>query len=227
MSSPIAAKRRSLSDRAMVSLHQKASHGRRIGILADTVAPLVAARVPHGGGRMLDIGCGDLSLAAGIAAGLPGLDWRGTDIHDLPTDLADVEPWTRYTTFDGSHLPFGDDEFDVGLFADVLHHVPEDMVHDLVRDALRVCPALVVKDHFEYGPASRQSLKAMDVVGNRGYGISIPDRYFTKASFAALATTVGARVASLDVGLDLYGHLPVVRNVVRPKWQFVAVLTRG
>ncbi|MDH4144967.1 MAG: class I SAM-dependent methyltransferase [Acidimicrobiia bacterium] len=226
MSSPIAARRRTVADRALIGVHRKASHHRRLEILAGTLAPLIDGRRPPGAGRLLDIGCGDLGLVRALAERLDGLDWQGADIHELPDELAGVEPWTHYRSFDGARLPFEDAAFDVGLFADVLHHVPAHQLEALVRDALRVCPVLVVKDHFEYGRWSRQCLRAMDVVGNRGYGVSVPERYFTKGGFGRLMDAVGARCAELRVGVELYGHLPVVRRVARADWQFVAVLER-
>ena len=69
-------------------------------------------------------------------------------------------------------------------------------------------------------------LRLMDFVGNWGYGISVPERYFTREGFARLAAQQGLVITSLDCGLELYEHLPVVRTVLRPDWHFIAVLRR-
>ena len=68
-------------------------------------------------------------------------------------------------------------------------------------------------------------LKLMDIVGNWGYGISIPKRYFSKNSFNKIVEDAGLKIIELKVGIRLYDHLPIVKFVLRPKWQFIAVLT--
>jgi hypothetical protein len=69
-------------------------------------------------------------------------------------------------------------------------------------------------------------LRLMDFVGNWGYGISVPESYFTREGFARLVAQQGIVITSLDCGLELYEHLPVVRTVLRPDWHFIAVLRR-
>src|SRR5690606_1847541 len=107
-------------------------------------------------------------------------------------------------------LPFANGSFSIGLFADVLHHVPEAYVKQLLREAARVCHILIIKDHVESGLLSRQILRLMDYVGNAGYGISVPRRYLTPTSFAALLEDADCLQDRQQIGVDLYGHLPVL-----------------
>jgi hypothetical protein len=65
-------------------------------------------------------------------------------------------------------------------------------------------------------------LRAMDFVGNYGYGVSVPNCYFSYDSFTATMLDAGLRIDDLDVGINLYDHLPFVRFVLSSNWQFVA-----
>lgn len=228
MSSPIAKTRHSGVDRALVAVHQKMSHSHRIGVLADELAGLLRL-LPRRGAqlRLLDIGCGDMTLSDALISRLPDLDVACTDIHPCPDELrnADIR-WARYSQFDGEHLSFDAESFDVALFSDVLHHVPSQRRARLLAEAGRVASSVLIKDHLEHGPISRQMLRAMDFVGNFGYGVEVPDRYFTESEFRALCSDVSMRVVQLRVGLRLYEHLPVVRSLLSPNWHFVALCCR-
>jgi hypothetical protein len=109
---------------------------------------------------------------------------------------------------------------------DVLHHADERARRYLLSDALRVARIVIVKDHFEYGWLSRQALRAMDFVGNYGYGVSVPKSYFTRRGFEKLVDDAKGRIGELRVGLRLYEHLPGVRTLLRPQWHFIACLSR-
>ena len=71
---------------------------------------------------------------------------------------------------------------------------------------------------------SRTMLRVMDFVGNWGYGVSVPERYFTREGFARLAKEQHLVITAIDSGLDLYEHLPGMGKLLRPDWQFIAVL---
>ena len=109
-----------------------------------------------------------------------------------------------------------------------LHEARRDLLQVHPRDdlnALVVAQHVLVKDHFEYGPYSRAMLRLMDFVGNWGYGISVPERYFRRAEFVRLAGEQRLVITALDCGLELYDHLPLVGSLLRPRWQFIAVLS--
>jgi SAM-dependent methyltransferase len=226
MSSPIALEHKGASKKALVSLHRTLSHGHRVNVLAQRIAMHVESLVPQGRVRCLDIGCGDMTLAEAIQARTSRADWRCIDVHQLPAGFRSDARWSKYCRFDGRTIPYGDREFDVALFCDVLHHAPEDAAR-LLAEAGRVARCVLVKDHFEYGPYSRAMLRLMDFVGNWGYGVSVPERYFTREAFVRLAAEQRFTITALDCGLDLYDHLPGVGTLLRPGWQFIAVLRSG
>lgn len=223
MSSPIALEHKAAPKKALVGLHQSLSHGHRVDVLAQRIALHIESLVPQGRARCLDIGCGDMTLAETIQARAPHTDWRCIDVHALPAGFRNDARWKKYRRFDGRTIPHEDDEFDVALLCDVLHHAPEDAAA-LLKEAGRVARHVLVKDHFEYGAYSRTMLRLMDFVGNWGYGVSVPERYFTREGFVRLATEQHLTITALDSGLDLYEHLPGMGTLLRSDWQFIAVL---
>lgn len=188
-----------------------------MGVLAhDSEKPILA----------LDVGCGDMTLAESISSKNAAFHWTCTDIHDLPPQLQITEKWKKYRRFDGITLPFGDGEFDVVLFSDVLHHcLPK--AESLLSEAARVGRFVVIKDHFEYGFYSRQMLRLLDFVGNYGYGVVLPQRYFTRESFHRTFRQAGLKEHAILNNLDLYSEMPLLRWFLRKSWQFIAVLEKA
>lgn len=225
MSSPIALERKAAPKKALVNLHRSLSHGHRVRVLAHRVASQLQLLLPQGRASCLDVGCGDMTLAETVEKLLPRSAWRCIDVHQLPPGLRDDPRWSKYSSFDGRTMPFGDGAFDVAMLCDVLHHAPDDAPR-LIAEASRVARHVLVKDHFEHGLYSRSMLRLMDIVGNWGYGIGIPEHYFTEQAFRSLVAAQGLVVARLDCGVALYDHLPVVGKLLRPEWQFMAVLSR-
>jgi hypothetical protein len=223
MSSPITGKVKNRLDRIMIALHQSASHHHRLELLADHIAGTVkslSVRAPN----CLDIGCGDMSLAEQLTARITDSRWSCIDIHPLPQGLAADERWKAYRQFDGAHIPFDDKSFSCALLCDVLHHAAVPDRFALLSEARRTADHVIVKDHFEYGVWSRQALRLMDFLGNYAYGVSVPDRYFSQTGFAAFVRDAGLRIQSMEIGIDLYRHLPLASAILRRQWQFIAVL---
>jgi SAM-dependent methyltransferase len=226
MSSPIAKANKSGLDQALILTHQKLSHSRRIAVLAEEYACRVKS-LGIESPRILDVGCGDLSLARALSVAVSGSRVQCIDIYPPPKDVMDRDPfWLNYKQFDGQNIPFVDGSFDFAIFSDVLHHVPEDLRGRLLLTAGQAAQYVLIKDHFEYGWTSRHMLRAMDFLGNFGYGVSVPKRYFDRSSFAALLGTAGMTVEKLDIGVRLYDHLPLLPLLLSPDWQFIALCRR-
>lgn len=224
MSSPIARTTRSKTSALLIDGHQKLSHSHRTEILAQ----LLGATISDMGEspQCLDIGCGDMTIAEMIAKVVPKSRWQCLDLYPLPVELAGSARWQKYLQFDGLKLPFADQSIDVALFCDVLHHMPTNVQECMLLEAARVAKHVVIKDHFEYGFWSRAWLRAMDFVGNWAYGVSVPKRYFNRAGFLMMMERAGLKTSSIQIGIDLYRHIPIARHLLRKKWQFVAVMSR-
>lgn len=93
--------------------------------------------------KILDIGCGNGVISDQIAKYF-NCSMTGTDIWRY---LHREMPFKKI--LDRDKLDFQDGEFDVGLFNDVLHHIPQDRHITLMREALRVCRKVLI---FEVAP---------------------------------------------------------------------------
>ena len=207
MSSLIALETKNVPGKAIASSHRSLSHGHRVGVLAKHIALHIESLVPQGRARCLDIGCGDMQLAEAVRARAPRTDWRCIDMHRPPAGFREDGRWSKYRQFDGRRIPHADGEFDVALLCDVLNHAPEDAA-ELLAEAARVASHVLVKDHFEYGHD----------------GGSVPERYFTCEGFVRLANQQRLVITAIDSGLDLHDQAPGIGTLLRPDWQFIAVL---
>jgi SAM-dependent methyltransferase len=224
VSSPIVDIAPNYFQRNFVHLHQKIAHLNRVHKLASMIGIKIQGLFPHKNAEIqgLDVGCGDMQLVETISANNPAIKWTCTDIHELPENLKNSEKWSKYIRFDGNHLPFPDNSFDVVVFSDVLHHCMPNAA-ELLMEAKRVGKYVIVKDHFEHGFISRNILKMMDVFGNYGYGVPIPRRYFTKQAFVSLVDKSQSHILSMEDRLNIYPA--ILSLILRPKFQFLAVLS--
>ena len=194
-----------------------------ISVLAGRIALHIESLVPQGRARCLDIGCGDMKLAEAIEARAHHTQWRCIDVHATPAAARDDARWSKYRQFDGRTIPHADREFDIALLCDVLHQAPEHAAR-LLAEAGRVADHVLVKDNFEDGPYSRTMLRLAESIGGGATGARVPQHYLTREGFVRLAAEQHLVITALESGLDLYEHMPVVGTLLRPDWQFIAVL---
>ncbi|MVT10005.1 methyltransferase domain-containing protein [Chitinophaga tropicalis] len=206
--------------RQLIKYHHKLSHHNRVHIIAHhLVKKLDNLNLLPEHNRCVDIGSGDMKLVSIIDSIKPHWNWRCLDIHPA---RGEGGQWDRYEFFNGRNIPYGDKHFDISLLADVLHHAED--IPALLQEAKRVSRYIVIKDHFEYGFYSNTMLKAMDIFGNWAYDVKVPGKYFTRKSFAELCQRTGLEVVDMEIGMDLYQHLPVLNAILKSDWHFTAVL---
>src|SRR5262245_11758130 len=137
----------------------------------------LAALLPRGNRRILDIGAGSGLVAEMIASMFPGKTVAAVDVTNR------VLPTVRvpFQTFDGQTLPFERGSFDCALFCNVLHHVSLDQRIPLLREALRVTDGgpLIIKDHLAGSDLDHLKLAALDFMGNVPFGGMVTARYLS------------------------------------------------
>lgn len=172
--------------------HERHVRGRRVRVLASHLAALVPR-----GGTVLDVGAGDGEVGFALAGQRPDVRVEGIDVLVRENSRIPVRP------FDGATIPFDDRSIDTVLLIDVLHHTDDPTA--VLRDAARVARrAVVVKDHLADDALALPTLRFMDRVGNRRYGVRIPYNYFTRAMWDTAIARAGLTVAEWIPRLGLY-----------------------
>ncbi len=174
------------------TLHGSAVFGRRVRVLAAHLATAIPSR-----GEVLDLGCGDGSVAAALMQLRPDLRIEGVDVM--------IRPQTRLpvTLYDGQRLPFADKSFDFVTIVDVLHHAREPGA--ILGEAARVArQGVVVKDHLLAGLLAEPTLRFMDWVGNRGHNVVLPYNYLDSGQWQTCFSDAGLVPAWRSDRLDLY-----------------------
>ncbi len=226
MSSPIAKSKKSVLDKVLIKVHKKTSHNTRIALLSHLFTKEIKElklKNEQGPIRCLDVGCGDMTLSEAITHNDSAIVFKGIDIHPIPEDISTTARWKDYSCFDGQNMPFDDDSFDVVLFSDVLHHDYKN-IEVLLLEAKRVSKHILIKDHFEFGFFSRKILQLADIIGNYGYGISIPNKYLSIKSYNHITKKCGLTEIKRISPIFLYDRYPLVKLVFKGKYQFISIL---
>jgi len=198
---------------AMKRGHRAFVHQRRVRVLAEALG----AKIPPSA-SVLDIGCGDGTIASLIAELRPDISIKGVEVMVRPGCKIECHP------FDGATLPFPDDSVDVCMLVDVLHHTSDVAV--LLREAARVSRGYVLlKDHLSENALDHATLRFMDWVGNRPHGVTLTYNYQSRAQWDAHFAECGLVTESLTTDLALYPAL--FSALVGRKLHFVVLLQKS
>jgi SAM-dependent methyltransferase len=197
--------------RVTTALHSRLIFGRRVRALAQNIAEMI----PDGVTTLLDVGCGDGTLARSIMERRPGIDATGVEIRARPRTAIPVQE------FDGRILPFADGAHDVVILVDVLHHADDPTL--LLREAGRVAArAVIIKDHLTGAWLSHERLRLMDWVGNIGHGVPLRYAYWSRHQWQDVFARVALREIDRRERLGLYG--PALEWLFERQLHFVSHL---
>ena len=103
---------------------------------------------------ILDLGCGDGNSAAFFRTAFPDADYVGIDTSTESIAIAEQRglPNTKFLSFDGFTLPFGNERFDLVFAACVLHHVERGHHQVLIDEMHRVLKPGGRSYIFEHNP---------------------------------------------------------------------------
>ncbi|MBI4956140.1 MAG: class I SAM-dependent methyltransferase [Myxococcales bacterium] len=206
--SPAALGRRVL--RRWERFHHRTVHLPRVGRVAEALAALVGTAE-----SVCDVGCGDGTIAARVAAAVGATRVVGVDV--ALREAVAIEA----AAYDGRRLPFADASFEVVLASDVLHHAADPGA--LLAECLRVARrAVALKDHLSFGPVSERLLWLMDVSGNAAPGVLVRGRYLGLEQWLELVAGAGGRLRRITWPLRIH-DLPW-RLVTRSELQFAALV---
>lgn len=174
-------------------LHQKIVFNRR----AEALAHQLSQHLDEGD-TVLDVGCGNGTIAALIHKQKPGSKVIGIDVHPRPSCGI---PCTLY---DGKTIPFPDRHFDSVILVDVLHHTDDPRA--VLAECSRVARKhILIKDHYCDSRWSYRVLAFMDWVGNRAWNVRLPYHYLSREEWKELFTKLSLDVRALkEEGIGLY-----------------------
>lgn len=125
------------------------------------------------GEKVLDFGCGDMSVALRISHKLP-VQITGMEVVDYRIPEAAQFSLVPYTL----PLPFKDNEFDVVLAAFVLHHIRLEEQEKIIKELYRVAGrSLVILEDVHKNSFERLLLCVNDYIGNRLESSKVPVPY--------------------------------------------------
>lgn len=191
------------------SWHQRLIFQRRVHVLARNLAE----QIPQNA-SVLDVGCGDGTVGSLIHELRPDVAIQGVEVLARPTCKIPC------SVFDGDHLPFEANSFDVCLFVDVLHHTNDPRV--LLREAARVSRRFVLlKDHLDENRWDHSVLKLMDWVGNRPHGVTLTYNYQSERQWIRIFEECGLRTSTWETDVPLY--VPPVSWIAGRKLHLIAL----
>jgi len=181
-----------MSKSPLAAVHAAAIFPRRARVLGAVICNILPR-----GATVLDVGCGDGTIAALWMEMRPDVRVEGIDVLVRPQTKIPVQG------FDGRTIPYPDRSFDVVSLVDVLHHA-DDAVQ-LLREAARVSKGLVViKDHYAETRLDRAALALMDWVGNAHHGVALPNNYWSRSQWKQAFDMTGLAEDGVDTRLPLY-----------------------
>jgi SAM-dependent methyltransferase len=180
-----------MTKQALNALHARMVFGRRIRVLSEHIAAQLAR------GSVLDVGCGDGTLAQAVMRLKPETSFQGIDVFLRPSVAIPAQ------VYDGHTIPFPDAAFDWVTICDVLHHCddPASVLAECSRVARR---GVVIKDHLREGLLAGPTLRLMDWVGNRGHDVRLPYNYLSRQEWSAIFARLGLAPLRWEQSLGLY-----------------------
>ena len=176
----------------IAQLHNQLVFKRRVRVLVSWLCQCLPQNA-----NVLDVGCGDGTIAMLIQQQRPDVSIRGIDVFTRKDTYIDV------TLFNGQEIPFTDNSFNTVMFVDVLHHTNDPKV--LLGEANRVASnKIVIKDHSKNGFLADETLRFMDWVGNAPHGVVLPYNYWTKSQWDVVFEDLNLCVDSWEARLNLY-----------------------
>lgn len=114
--------------------------------------------------QVLDVGCGDGAAQFFMQQYFPSWKLFGIDVSEKSIDAARARnlPNAIFSGYNGSHIQFENDCFDLVFIAGVLHHVSFDLHKGLVNEIERVMKKegrLYLYEHNPWNPLTRYLVK--------------------------------------------------------------------
>jgi len=155
-------------------------NARNAANMAKTCAPFITNN-----GKVVDVGVGNGMIAAKLKQ-LRNIDIIGIDIVDY--NKTDVP----FKLYDGIKIPFEDEEFDVALIIQVLHHC--DNPRELLKEARRVAKKIVIVEDVYLTKMHLKAMKLYDLLANFRHDVNVPFNFRNNEEWLELFRELGLEV---------------------------------
>jgi len=117
--------------------------------------------------QMLDLGCGDGTTELYVQKHFPDWHVKGIDVSEESIAVATSKNISnaRFQLFNGSRIPYADNNFDIVFIAAVLHHIHFSLHEKIIREAYRVLKPngrLYLFEHNTLNPFTQYLVKTCD-----------------------------------------------------------------
>jgi SAM-dependent methyltransferase len=178
--------------------------------LEDIISGLIEFFRPHLSGihSVLDIGTGTSIPIHVFYDNFPDIRYMTVDVTDIRKrkDLP-------FLLYDGRALPFGDEEFDVSLLNETLHHCDDPV--PVLTEAIRVAGMVFVVEHFPVSGADTGELvrTEMDALANFEMNFQTYNP-FTEESLFSLFDSTGLKILD-KTEIPYYGKREIKKYFFR------------
>jgi SAM-dependent methyltransferase len=156
-------------------------------------------------GRILDFGCGDLSLLIALRRVLPKATLTGIDVVDTGVR----EKGIAFRTYDGKNIPYKNRSFDTTVVYHVFHHCNDPK--KALNEVMRVTGHTILMVEPVYRNAlDLFFMKILDRLGNgwRNVAIAMPYMFQKEQTWAAWVRESGRKITHIKSAGVLPGWLP-------------------
>lgn len=118
-------------------------------------------------------------------------------------------------------------KYDFATINDVLHHIGienEAFIKNLLNNLIAKTKIIFIKDHFQQGFVSNQTIRLMDFLGNYFNDVPIPKLYYTKKTFKKLIKKTNGSISEIILEIKLYP--PYLLFLSNPKFNFVCLIKK-
>ena len=113
------------------------------------------------------------------------------------------------------------------LLSDVLHHIGVEKVSELknlISNLQNKAEFVLIKDHYQYGFFSNNTLRIMDFLGNYFNNVKTPRTYFTEKSFKYLLQLTNSTIVEEILNIKLYQSYFLFMS--DPKFNFICLIKK-
>jgi SAM-dependent methyltransferase len=137
--------------------------------------------------RVMDLGCGEGNSVDFFRSKIPDVQWVGLDIEQSPESVSRTRSDAEFCFFDGVHVPFNDNSFDLIFCNQAFEHVryPEKLLKEVFR--------VLKPEGFFVGSASH-----LEPLHSYSYW------NFTPFGFSVLLKDAGLQLLEVRPGIDAF-----------------------